>query len=380
VRPSDTVARLGGDEFTVLLIDVVDTESATVLAERIKTCLLEAFEIDHQKLFITASIGMSTTKPHMTASEVLRGADIAMYHAKREGPARLAIFDEGMHRSVVDRASRQNDLRAAVEQSLLSIQFQPIVELVTGRIHAFEALARWPIGWPTVSPLDFIPIAEDTGLIGVLGLQVLNNALSALAQWRRNELVDDDVRISVNVSPRQLDDPAFAGNVRNALGAAGLPGHSLRLEITEGTLAQAPERIQPVLAEVCASGVSLHLDDFGTGYSSLSALRQFPVAALKIDRSFVATMAEGDHEGDAIVRSTVALAHNLGLGVIAEGIEDPQQLKRLRALNCEYGQGYLFSKPLWPHEIEGLLSDWPHIHVPDRAPPQPVGSVRLMRG
>jgi EAL domain-containing protein (putative c-di-GMP-specific phosphodiesterase class I) len=367
LRPSDTVARLGGDEFTVLLNDVPDTENATVLAERIKKCLLDPFEIDGQKLFITASIGIAITQPGITASEVLRGADIAMYHAKREGPARLAIFDEGMHRSVIDRVSRQKDLREAVEQSLLSIQFQPIVELVTGRIHAFEALARWPIGWPAVSPLDFIPIAEDTGLIGALGLQVLNNALSALADWRRSDLVDDDVRISVNVSPRQLDDPAFAGSVRNALAAADLPGHALRLEITEGTLALAPDRIQPILAEVCASGVSLHLDDFGTGYSSLAALRQFPVVALKIDRSFVATMVDGDHEGDAIVRSTVALAHNLGLDVIAEGIEDPQQVKRLRALNCEYGQGHLFSKPLWAHEIESLLADWPHTHVPDRA-------------
>jgi EAL domain-containing protein (putative c-di-GMP-specific phosphodiesterase class I) len=194
-------------------------------------------------------------------------------------------------------------------------------------------------------------------------LQVLDNALSALAHWRRSDWVDDDVSISVNVSPRQLDDPAFAGNVRSALVRAGLSGGALRLEITEGTLAQAPERIRPALFEVCASGVSLHLDDFGTGYSSLAALRQFPVAALKIDRSFVASMLEEDHESDSIVCSIVALAHSLGLGVIAEGIEDPQQLERLRALDCEYGQGYLFSKPLWPGEIDALLTHWPNMQA-----------------
>jgi EAL domain-containing protein (putative c-di-GMP-specific phosphodiesterase class I) len=288
---------------------------------------------------------------------------MAMYNAKRQGPGRLAMFDEDMHRKVVVRVSRQNDLRKAVEQSLLMTQFQPIVNLVTGRIHGFEALARWPTGWPTVSPLDFIPIAEDTGLIGALGLQVLDNALSALAHWRRSDWVDDDVSISVNVSPRQLDDPAFAGNVRSALVRAGLSGGALRLEITEGTLAQAPERIRPALFEVCASGVSLHLDDFGTGYSSLAALRQFPVAALKIDRSFVASMLEEDHESDSIVCSIVALAHSLGLGVIAEGIEDAQQLERLRALDCEYGQGYLFSKPLWPDEIDALLTHWPNMQA-----------------
>jgi diguanylate cyclase (GGDEF)-like protein/PAS domain S-box-containing protein len=359
LRPVDTIARLGGDEFTVLLNEVVDPGLAVALAERIRTCLREAFEIEGQKLFVTLSIGISITKPRMTAPEALRGADIAMYNAKRQGPGRLAMFDEDMHRKVVVRVSRQNDLRKAVEQSLLLTQFQPIVDLTTGRVHGFEALVRWPTGWPTVSPLDFIPIAEDTGLIGALGLQVLDSALSALAHWRRSDWVNDDVSISVNVSPRQLDDPGFAGNVHSALVTAGLSGDALRLEITESTLAQAPDRIRPVLAEVCASGVSLHLDDFGTGYSSLGALRQFPVAALKIDRSFVASMLEPDRESDAIVRSIVALAHSLGLGVVAEGIEDPQQLERLRALGCQYGQGYLFSKPLWPAEIDTLLTRWP---------------------
>jgi diguanylate cyclase (GGDEF)-like protein/PAS domain S-box-containing protein len=357
VRPGDTVARIGGDEFTMLLDGVVSGDEAMLVAERVQDALAQSFAVDGHDLFVTASIGIALSSPKTSPQELIRNADIAMYDAKRRGRARCAIFDESMHRRVVDRLSRQNELRQAVEQSLLPIHYQPIIDLATGRVSGLEALVRWPEGWPEVAPLDFIPIAEETGVIGPLGLHVLRTALATLAEWRRSGLVSEEVQMSVNVSGRQLDDPALPQNVRAAIAAAGLPGRALRLELTESTLMQEPQRMRGIIREVCSGGVGLHLDDFGTGYSSLAALHQFPVDALKIDRSFVASIDSGSGS-DVIVRSTIALAHSLGLRVIAEGIERKEQLQRLRTLGCEYGQGFLFSPPLSVQDSEVLLSGW----------------------
>ncbi len=357
LRPGDTVARIGGDEFTMLLDGVVAADEAVMVADRVQSALAGPFTVDGHELFVTASIGIAMSNADTPSQELIRNADIAMYDAKRRGRARCAMFDESMHRRVVDRLSRQNELRQAVEQSLLPIHYQPIIDLATGRISGLEALVRWPVGWPEVAPLDFIPIAEETGVIGPLGLHVLRTALATLAEWRRSGLVGDDVQMSVNVSARQLDDPALPQNVRAAIAAAGLPGDALRLELTESTLMQEPQRMRGIIREVCASGVGLHLDDFGTGYSSLAALHQFPVDALKIDRSFVASLDTGGGS-DVIVRSTIALAHSLGLRVIAEGIENEEQLQRLRTLGCEYGQGFLFSPPLAVDEAQVLLASW----------------------
>jgi diguanylate cyclase (GGDEF)-like protein/PAS domain S-box-containing protein len=358
LRPGDTVARIGGDEFTVLLDGTVSEREAAIVAGRVQGALSQAFDVDGHELIVTASIGMALSASHMTPAELLRNADIAMYDAKRRGRARCALFDESMHRRVVDRLERENDLRHAVDHSLLEIHYQPIVDLATGRIRAFEALARWPSNWPEVAPLDFIPIAEETGVIGPLGLHVLRAALDSLARWRDAGLVGTEVRMSVNVSARQLEDPSLPGSVRAALAAAGVDGDALRLEITESTLMQDPERMQHIVREVCATGVGLHLDDFGTGYSSLAALHRFPVDALKIDRSFVGSINGGSDGSDVIVRSTVALAHSLGLDVIAEGIEDSTQLQRLRMLGCEYGQGFLLGAPLSAGDTGALLLSW----------------------
>jgi diguanylate cyclase (GGDEF)-like protein/PAS domain S-box-containing protein len=358
LRPGDTVARIGGDEFTILLDGVVSEQGAQIVTDRLQTALADAFSVDGHKLFMTASIGIALSTPRITSADLIRNADIAMYDAKRRGRARSAVFDESMHQRVVDRLERENDLRQAVEGSLLSIHFQPIVDLGTGSIRALEALARWPDGWPHVAPLDFIPIAEETGMIGALGLHVLRTALQRLAEWRRAGLVGADVCVSVNISSRQLDDPSLPGNVRAAIAAAGLPGDALRLEITESTLMHDPERMQAIVTQVCATGAALHLDDFGTGYSSLAALHNFPVDALKIDRSFVASIGANGDGSEPIIRSTIALAHSLGLAVIAEGIEDSHQLARLRALGCEYGQGFLFSHPLSAGEATRLLTGW----------------------
>jgi diguanylate cyclase (GGDEF)-like protein/PAS domain S-box-containing protein len=358
LRPGDTVARLGGDEFTVLLEDIVDAEDATVVAGRILGSLVDAFVIDGNELVVSASAGIALSGPGLGPADLMRNADIAMYDAKRRGRARSAVFDESMHRRVVDRLARENELRQVVECSLLGIHYQPIIDLMTGKICGLEALARWPEDWPPVPPTEFIAIAEETGVIGALGQHVMRNALETLAGWRRDGLIADDVCVSVNLSGRQLDDPGLAEQVRAAINSAALPPNALKLEITESTLMHEVERTQHVFSEVCGTGVGLHLDDFGTGYSSLTALHRFPVDALKIDRSFVATISDEDEGNDVIVRSTVALAHSLGLPVIAEGIEYPDQLKHLRSLGCEFGQGYLFSPALSATDTRSLLESW----------------------
>jgi diguanylate cyclase (GGDEF)-like protein/PAS domain S-box-containing protein len=358
LRPGDTVARLGGDEFTVLLEGIIEAPDASVVAERILQSFDEAFNIDDNELFISASIGIALSAPGLGSADLMRNADIAMYDAKRGGRARSAVFDESMHRRLVDRLARETELRQVVEGSLLAIHYQPIVDLDSGRICGLEALARWPSDWPPVPPLEFIAIAEETGVIGALGQQVMRTALETLAGWRRDGLVSDDVCISVNLSGRQLDDPGLAEQVLAAIAAVDLPAQALKLEITESALMHEVERTQHVFSQVCRTGVRLHLDDFGTGYSSLTVLHRFPVDALKIDRSFVATISEESDGSDVIVRSTVALAHSLGLPVIAEGIESPDQLKRLRSLGCEFGQGFLFSRALTADDTRTLLESW----------------------
>jgi diguanylate cyclase (GGDEF)-like protein len=358
VRPTDTVARLGGDEFTVLLDGVRSEAQAMTVARRIQESLAPPFVIDGHELAVSASIGIAISSEGMDAADLLRNADIAMYEARRHRGEGTALFNEGMHRRVVDRLARERELRRAVNDRLLEVHYQPIVELATGRICWLEALARWPEAWPPVPPAEFIPIAEETGMIGELGLYVMNTALRALAAWRESGLLGSDTKISVNVSGRELGDSAFPRQVRAAVADAGLSGDALRLEMTESTLMQDSARIQSVLSEVCASGVGVHLDDFGTGYSSLTALHQFAVDALKIDRSFVASLDSGDNGADPIVHLTVALAHSLGLRVIAEGIETGEQLLRLQALGCEYGQGYLFSEPLTLEATERMLAGW----------------------
>ena len=358
LRPGDTVARLAGDEFTVLLEDIAQAADAAVVAQRILRALRDAFAIDGNELFVSASLGIAVSAPGLGAADLMRNADIAMYDAKRRGGGRSAVFDDSMRRRVTDRLTRETELRQVVEGCLLGIHYQPIIDLSTGAISGLEALARWPADRPQVAPSEFITIAEETGVIGALGRQVMSRALETLAGWRQDGLVADDVCMSVNLSGRQLEDPAWAEQVRAAIDSAALPPGALRLEITESTLMGEVQRAQHVFSQVTDAGVGLHLDDFGTGYSSLAALHRYPVDALKIDRSFVATISEPQDGSDVIVRSTVALAHGLGLPVIAEGIESPEQLRRLRSLGCELGQGYLFSPALDAPAARALLEGW----------------------
>jgi diguanylate cyclase (GGDEF)-like protein/PAS domain S-box-containing protein len=349
LRPGDSVARLGGDEFTLLLDGIVKPAEAVEIADRVLRSLQPPFPVYGNELRIGASIGVALSQPLLGAADVLANADVAMYEAKARGRGCVAVFDEGLRRRVADRRARQDELRVIIEESLLEVHFQPVVGLATGRICTLEALARWPEGRPPrMSPAQLISIAEETGMIRALGRQVLFGALRALAGWRAHGAVDEDVCVTVNLSLSQVDDPLLGEHIRAALTAAGLPATALKLEITEETMMEL-ERGQR-FAEVCALGVGFQLDDFGTGRISLAALHRLPVHGLKVDHSFVATLLAGG-EGEMMVRSAVALAHSLGLPVIAEGIETAATLERLRELACDQGQGALISAPLRSSDV-----------------------------
>jgi diguanylate cyclase (GGDEF)-like protein/PAS domain S-box-containing protein len=355
LRRGDTLARIGGDEFTVLLNGISSPQEAVEIATRVGQTISQPITFDERTLTIAASIGIAhNLSGAVDPDELVRNADIAMYDAKIHGGGRSEIFDATMHQRVVDRISLETELREAIELKRLRAFFQPIVNLHTRALHGLEALARWPAGERTVPPSEFIPVAEESGLIGQLGLLILGESCQALGEWRRRGLIDPDITVSVNVSIRQIADASFAEHVRAVLGETELPAANLVLEITESTLIENPQLVSTVLGELIDLGVTVQLDDFGTGYSSLTVLHDFPGDTLKIDRAFVETMIERS-KSETIIRSIVGLAHNLDLRVIAEGIETADQLQALTALGCEYGQGYFFSRPLAPEQIETML-------------------------
>jgi diguanylate cyclase (GGDEF)-like protein len=362
IRPGDTVARLGGDEFAVLLHSIHAPQEAEHVADRVQGSLSDPIEIGPHRLFTAASIGIALGSAGTSAGELLRNSDIAMYEAKQRGRGGHALFDDSMQHRQVHRLGQEHDLRRAIEESLLEVHYQPIIELSTGRISALEALARWPADWPEVPPAEFIRVAEETGLIGDLGQHVLREALRSLASWRRDGAVSDEVRISVNLSPRQLDDPSLPEKILSEIARAGITPDALRLEITESTLVHESDQISRLISRVCSSGVGLHLDDFGTQYSSLTALQQLPLLALKIDRSFVGDLTRHSN-GEAMVRGIIALAHGLGLSTIAEGIETPAELQRLVELGCHYGQGFLLARPLDKMQLQELAANWDPVKV-----------------
>jgi predicted signal transduction protein with EAL and GGDEF domain len=325
------------------------------IAARAGQAIAEPIDFDGRELSIVASIGIAHNLDGVDdAGELVRDADIAMYHAKGEGGGRCEIFDTSMHQRVLDRISVETRLRQAIDQRSLRTFFQSIVDLRTGTLQGLEALARWPAGDREVPPCDFIPIAEEASLISPLGNLILRNACRTLSEWRERGLVEPSVTVSVNVSVCQITDGGLVDHVRAALKDARLPARNLALEITESTLIEIPLLVCAELRELMDLGVTVHLDDFGTGYSSLTVLHDFPGDTLKIDRSFVDTMISRP-ESHTIIRSIVGLAHNLGLRVIAEGIENADQLHTLTTLGCEYGQGYYFAPPLPRGEIEAII-------------------------
>ena len=366
LRPADTVARggpdgmvarLGGDEFTVLLEDLDSPDRASEVAVRIQRALAEPFRIGDRDLVVSASVGISISTPGASALEMMRNADIAMYDAKRQGTARWSVFTDAMHSRVLGQVELEAELRRVIEEGRLRVFYQPVVDLATGSLIGFEALARWPEAEVPVSPERFIAVAEDAGLIGDLGRFVLAEACALLDDWRRRGIVEPGVTMSVNVSGRQLGDPGrVVADVRAALEESGLPAACLRLEITESTVIGRPERVRSALTELAQLGVRAEIDDFGTGYASLTFLQSFPGDTLKIDRSFISTMHENaGHE--AIVRAIVALAHNLDMHVVAEGIDNPAQHALLRSIGCAYGQGHLFARATEAAELESMIAD-----------------------
>lgn len=350
VTPDDsgfTIARLGGDEFTVLLDDVAGVEAALRVAERLRAAIDAPFEIDGQRLFASARIGLAvSTSGYVEPDEILRDAATALNRARAAGATAIEIFDPAMRARAVARLRLETDLRKAVQASEFEVFYQPIVSLGTGRIVAFEALARWR--HPErgiVRPAEFIALAEETGLIMPIGRSVLSDACRQLAAWRRTFGGMAPEAVCVNVSSRQFLDAGLPGIISGILTETGLSGSDLKLEVTESVLIGDITAACETVARLQRLGIEWSLDDFGTGYSSLSYLHQLRVNTVKVDRSFVNRMRDSG-EGTELVRAIVELGHNLGMRVVAEGVETDAQLKTLRALGCEFCQGYLFSKPV----------------------------------
>ncbi len=355
-RPShDGLARLGGDEFTVLLEDVFEPSDAIRVAQRIQDKLAAPFEIKGQRIVIAASIGIaSSSTSYAEAEELLRDAEIAMYRAKRAGKACCEVFDPAMHSSAVRRLKLETDLRLGIERGELIVYYQPIVSLTSGKIIGFEALSRWLRPEGMVSPVEFIPVADETGLILPINKALLLEACQQLRSWQSQFDCDPPLTMSMNITPRQFAQAELAKDIGETLRDTGIDPNTINLEIMETIAMGDADRALSVLSELKALGVRLSIDDFGTGYSSLSRLPRFPIDALKIDRVFISNM-NTDHDSHEIVRLIIMLAHSVGLKVVAEGTETEEQIAGLKRLGCEMAQGYLYSPPVDQKAAFGLL-------------------------
>lgn len=341
------LARLGGDEFTILLKNVSSVQQATEIAGAIQRSLLEPFHIGDNEFFVSASIGIVMSSPeYQQPTEMLRDADTAMYRAKALGKARHIVFNASMHEDVQSTLQLETDLRRAIERQEFILNYQPIVALDTGMITGFEALVRWispELGF--ISPGKFIPLAEDTGLIIPLGEWVLREACRQLNEWQSNHVTDIPLTMSVNLSVKQFSQPNLIETIDQILAETQLPAECLKLEITESAIMENSDSAAKILDQLRDRQIHLSIDDFGTGYSSLSYLHRFPVNTLKVDRSFVCRLDTAD-DNVAIVQAIVTLAQTMGMDVVAEGIETTEQQLQLENLGCEYGQGYLFCRPV----------------------------------
>ncbi|HXE51931.1 MAG TPA: EAL domain-containing protein [Tepidisphaeraceae bacterium] len=353
---NDSVARLGGDEFTILLEDIKDPADAIQVAERIQQALSLPLRLQGHDIYTTASIGVvNSVDGYDNGKDLLRDADAAMYRAKASGKARHVVFDGTMHDAAMQRLRLESDLRRAAERGELVLHYQPVVELNSRELVGFEALIRWERDGKLVSPADFITIAEDTGLIVPIGIWVLEEACRQLRVWRAANSHLPNLSISVNVSRRQFADQNLVECIRKVLQATRIPATSLNLEITESLIMQDTQSAMTALQQIRELGVGIHMDDFGTGYSSLSCLHRFPLDGLKIDRAFVHNFAER-RDSAAVIHAIVSLAHNLNMKVIAEGLETPEQVAFLQAMDCDHGQGYLFGRPLTAEAATAYIS------------------------
>jgi len=355
IHKKDTVARLGGDEFAIILTNIKSVESAEIISARIHKELLSPFTIEGHEIYLSVSIGIAMNDIDYSHSEqFLRDADTAMYHAKGKGGGCHVLFDRPMHERALHLMRLETDLQHALERNELFLDYQPIIISKTGRVKGFEALLRWK--HPErgiISPLEFIPLAEETGLIIPIGNWVLYEACQQMSMWQKDSGYDFPLTISVNISSRQFT-PQLIQYTNKVLRETGLDPTSLILEITESVIMEDPENTAKLLMKFKEMNVRLQIDDFGTGYSSLNYLHHFPVDALKVDKSFVQSMHDNEDKLE-IVKLIITLAHNLYMGVIAEGVETVEQQTLLKTLNCEYMQGFLFSKPIDAREIDTLL-------------------------
>jgi diguanylate cyclase (GGDEF)-like protein/PAS domain S-box-containing protein len=359
LRETDKIARFGGDEFAILVEDIHEMHEAIRVAERINEALIQPFSLQEREIFCNASIGIAvSTANYQNPADILRDADTALYRAKERGRTRYEVFDVDMRHHALTFLQLETDLRRALENSEFQLHYQPIVSLETGQITAVETLIRWqPPQQSIISPATFIPVAEETGLINPIGEWVLREACRQMCLWDAAHLFKQPILLNVNVSAKQFNQPDLVKQVDKILLETGLRPSRLSLEITESVLMENPEAATVTFSQLNAMGVQLSMDDFGTGYSSLSYLHRFPIHSLKIDRSFVSRM-RGDDQNFEIIRAIITLASNLKINVVAEGVETQEQLLHLKHLQCGYGQGYLFSKPLSAEKIEPILREY----------------------
>ena len=358
-RDSDAVSRLGGDEFVILLEELSSSESAIKVAERIHQALEKPFILQNKELFLSVSIGIALSIPphyYLEPTQLLRDADTAMYHAKKLGKSCHAVFKPSMHTHAQKQFHLENDLRRAISRQELAVYYQPIFSLETNCLERVEALVRWQHPERGLIPLeDFIPMAEETGIIIALDQWVLKNACCQLRCWQEQFPVFSHLILSVNLSGHHFSQMNFIEQIDRILTSTGILGQYLKLEITESVLLSNPESTVKMLKQLRKRNIQICLDDFGTGYSSLSYLHRFPLNVLKIDRSFVSNLKAQDSRM-AIIRTIVTLGHELGIEVIAEGIESAHQMQFLKALGCHYGQGYYFSPPVDSQALTNLLT------------------------
>ncbi|MBA3920588.1 MAG: EAL domain-containing protein [Nostocaceae cyanobacterium] len=360
LRDIDTLARLGGDEFAIILDRVADVDMATQVAANILNVLTVPFRLSRYEVFINVSIGIAFSSPYYKKPEyLLRDADTAMYRAKALGKARYHLFDPTMHQEAMQLLHLENDLQRAVERGEFVVHYQPIVCLTTGRITGLEALVRWQ--HPTrglVFPDDFIPVAEETGLITAININVLRQACAHLHQLHQDDSAYQHITINVNLSVRLLAQPKLIAQIDDILQETQLKSTSLKLEITESVLLEDTESAMILLQQFQERQIQLVIDDFGTGYSSLSYLHKFPLNVIKIDKSFVRRM-HTHQENQGLVPAMIGIAHSIGMSAIAEGVETDSQLAQLKSLNCDFAQGYLFSEPLSSQSLLDLLNSNP---------------------
>jgi len=368
VRPDDTLAPLAGDEFAVLLEDLEDERAAVAVAKRVGARLEAPFEIDEMEIAVRASIGISLGQtPDARPEDLMRDADVAMYEAKAAGKGGFQVFETHMRDAVVTRMELKADLRHALERGELHVRYQPYVRLEDESIAGAEALLRWEHAERgLIPPLDFIPLAEEMGLIVPIGRWVLRTACAQAVDWSRRFPELGPLSLSVNVSARQLQDRTFVGEVSEILSEHGLAAERVVLELTESSLVEDPDQAVRRLEELRELGIRLAIDDFGTGYSSLGYLQRYPIEILKVHRAFVAELGRHPEE-PALAKAILQLARHLGMQTIAEGVEDGVQVDSLRALGCDYAQGFHFAQPLAAEAFAALLG----ARAAGRAGPEP---------